>query len=99
MKFKRRPLLVDAMQFNCPATEEFKKFVGDFGLGKTFSARHNYLIYHGPEISRVVQDTNWLVRNHNGNFDIWTDDHFKRMFEAIEDEPKKIKSVEKVSAQ
>jgi len=92
-KFRKRPVVIEAMRFVYPVTQEFRDFVGD-SLGAVEPRSHRLAIPYaviktledGPdgEAKHIATEGDWIIKGVSGEFYPCKPDIFAMTYEAVE---------------
>jgi hypothetical protein len=92
-KFRKRPLMVEAMRFVYPVTQEFRDFVRD-SLGAVEKLRNPGAVAYaviktledGPanEAKHIATEGDWIIKGVSGEFYPCKPDIFAMTYEAVE---------------
>ena len=92
-KFRKRPVVIEAMRFVYPVTQEFRDFVGD-SLGAVEKLRNPGAVAYavietledGPanEAKHIATEGDWIIKGVSGEFYPCKPDIFALTYEAVE---------------
>ena len=89
-KFRKKPIVVDAIRFTYPPTKELKDFVGD-SLGRSSKARHpdakgeievrTLEDGENDRVRHIATEGDWIIRGISGEFYPCKPDIFRATYE------------------
>lgn len=85
MKYKKKPVVIDAIQFTGNNNDDIIEFLGDDRQKITWSWDKKVILI--PTLEGVVGCSlgNWIIRGVNGELYPCRDDIFRKTYDAIED--------------
>ena len=85
MKFRKKPVVVEAVQWNGNLTE-MKDFIGDYmGDYVLFFNPENKIIIHTLEGEMTAQIGDWVIKGVNDEFYPCKPDIFEKTYEKVEE--------------
>lgn len=92
MQYRKKPVVIDALQFTYPPTTEFKEFVGA-SLGDINKARHPtakaeaqiYTLEDGRamKVAHIATEGDYVIRGVQGEFYACKPDIFNQTYEKV----------------
>ncbi len=94
MKFRKKPVVIEAKKYTYPASIEIRSWLGASG-GKEYAERHpggrreiEILTLedgHDGRAKHVATDGDWIIRGVKGEFYACTPDIFEATYELVEE--------------
>lgn len=92
MKFRKKPVVIEAMLFTYPATDSFREFLGA-ALGYTSKDRHPnakgeaqiFTLEDGKvlKVNHIATEGDWIIKGVQGEFYPCKPDIFQATYEAV----------------
>lgn len=83
MKFRKKPIVVDAIQFNGENYEEIEKFTDNAAFKNTTL---EILYINTLEGTMRINDNDWVIKGVNGEFYPCKPDIFEKTYDKVENE-------------
>ena len=80
VKFRKKPVIIEAIQWTGNNLEEIKDFMGYYELAK------KNLIIHTLEGKMIAQVNDWIIRGVQGEYYPCKPDIFEKTYEPVVDE-------------
>lgn len=97
MLYKKKPVLINAIQFTGTNIDEIKNFMGDALICKISSSTTPLLFIKTLEGNMLVSINDYVIKGVNGEFYPCKPDIFKKTYESYENNNKKFNENVKVS--
>lgn len=92
MKFRKKPVIIEAMQFNYPPSEKFLDWIG-VNLGQLTKARHPGAVAEAEiktledgfndRVQHIATEGDWIIKGVKGEFYPCKPDIFEATYEQV----------------
>lgn len=94
-KYKKNPIVIEAMKFEYPPSEEFFNWIGD-NLGSYYKQRYPWAIAEAEiltledgkdkKVKHIATEGDWIIKGIKGEFYPCKPDIFEKTYEEVKDD-------------